>query len=157
MVRYVTSWLNGVSTLIGNLLENVYYNMWPFKKKKTYVPYVPQGRVGYLRKELSVRDYEFTVIFEEIGQIGQRSKVRILEIDVDRDCNKSKEQCIKRWGIGDWLLTNNIHWETDEQRDIRLGEIPQRTYQIDSNEIEQDVIYRQPDERQLTRHNFINN
>jgi hypothetical protein len=43
--------------------------MWPFKKKQ-YVPYVPQGRIGYLRKELGSRTYEFTVIFEEIGQIG---------------------------------------------------------------------------------------
>jgi hypothetical protein len=118
--------------------------MWPFKKKKQYVPYVPQGRVGYLRKELGSRTYEFTVIFEEIGQIGQRSKIRILEVDVDRDCNKTKKQCLDRWGIGDWLPTDNLHWETDEQRARRLGEVPQRTYTLPIDEVEQDVIFRQP-------------
>ncbi len=116
-----------MNILIGNPLENVYYNMWPFKKKKQYVPYVPQGRVGYLRKELSGCTYEFTVIFEEIGQIGQRSKIRVLEVDVDRDCNKTRSQCLNRWGIGDWLTTVNIHWETDEQRSERLNG-PTRTY-----------------------------
>lgn len=128
--------------------------MWPFKKKKLYVPYVPQGRIGYLRKDIN-STYYFTVIFEEIGQIGQRSKVRILEVDVDRDCNKTRKQCLDRWGIGDWLTTTHIHWETNEQRAERLNR-PTVTYQLLQGEVEQDIIYRQPDERQMTRHNFLN-
>jgi hypothetical protein len=128
--------------------------MWPFKKKKPYIPYVPQGRVGYLRKELSSKLYEFTVIFEEIGRIEGKSKVRILEIDVDRDCTKTKKQCIDRWGIGDWLNTGGIYWETDEQRAIRLGNPV--TYQVNIDDLQPDIIYDQPDDRQLTRHNFLN-
>jgi hypothetical protein len=72
------------------------------------------------------------------------------------DCNKTKKQCLDRWGIGDWLPTGNLHWETDEQRARRLGEVPQRTYELSQHEVEQDVIYRQPDDRQMIRHNFLN-
>jgi hypothetical protein len=121
--------------------------MWPFKKKKVIVPYVPLGRVGYVRKEL-VGTYEFTAVFEEIGQIGQRSKVRILEIDVDRDCSESKQQCLTRWGIGDWVRTTNISWETDEQRAERLGHMIPVTYDIDEEELKEEIQYT------LTPHNF---
>jgi len=129
--------------------------MWPFKKKKQYVPYVPQGRIGYLRKEIN-NIYYFVFIFEEIGQIAGRSKVRILEIDVDRDCNKTPKQCLDRLGIGDWLITSDIHWETDEQRARRLGQIPQVTYQMNIDDTQPDIIFNKPPERQMTRHNFLN-
>jgi hypothetical protein len=119
-----------------------------FKKKSKKVPYIPQGRVGYLRKQLGGRDFEFTVIFEEIGRIGQRSKTRILEIDVDRDCNKTEKQCITRWGIGDWLTTENIHWESDRQRAERLGQTIPVTYDMDEEELEEEIQYT------LTPHTF---
>lgn len=88
-----------------------------FRKKK--VPYVPQGRIGYYRKN----DYPwyFTVIVEEIGRIGTRSKIKIIDLSIDRDCDKSKKSCLKKFGIGDYIITNNINWETDEQRAIRFG------------------------------------
>lgn len=121
--------------------------MWPFKKKSKKVPYIPQGKVGYLRKDIS-NIYYFVVIFEEIGQIGNRSKVRILEVDVDRDCNKTKKQCLDRWGIGNWLTTSNIHWETDRQRAERLGHTTPITYDMDEGELEEEIQYT------LTPHNF---
>ena len=119
-----------------------------FKKKSKKVPYIPQGRVGYLRKEIGSRAYDFTVIFEEIGRIGGRSKCRVIEVDVDRDCNKTKNQCLVKWGIGDWLTTGNIHWETDEQRAERLGQTIPVTYDMDEEELEEEIQYT------LTPHTF---
>ena len=114
--------------------------MWPFKKKSKKVPYIPQGKIGYLRREIG-NIYYFVVIFEEIGQIGARSKVRILEVDIDRDCNKTKKQCLDRWGIGDWLTTSNINWETDRQRAERLGHTTPITYDMDEEELEEETQY----------------
>jgi hypothetical protein len=118
-----------------------------FSKKKKKVPYIPKGRVGYLRKELS-NLYYFTVIFEEIGRIGARSKIRVIEVDIDRDCNKTEGQCLTRWGIGDWLNTESIHWENDQQRAERFGQETPVTYEMEEEELEEDIQYT------LTPHNF---
>jgi hypothetical protein len=118
------------------------------KKKKVIVPYIPQGKVGYIRKESAGRSYEFTVIFEEIGRIGSRSKIRILEVDVDRDCNKNKQQCLSWWGVGDWIGTDNVYWETDEQRVERLGNVTPTTYDMDEEDLKEEIQYT------LTPHNF---
>ncbi len=90
-----------------------------FKRKKEKVPYVPQGRVGYFRKNQPF--FAYTIIVEETGRIGSRSRVKILTVSIDRDCGKSESACLKNWGYSNWISTNNITWETDEQRQIRLG------------------------------------
>lgn len=115
-----------------------------FRKKKNVIPYTPQGRVGYRR----VDDYPFyfTTVVEEIGRIGQRSKVRILEVDIDKDCNKTKKQCLLEWGVGQWIITNSINWETDEQKCVRLGQ--PISYEVDEDELKEEVLYR------ITPHNF---
>jgi len=129
--------------------------MWPFKKKKTYVPYAPQGRIGYFRKHDTIRDYYYVIVVEQIGEIGIRRKVRILEVDIFRECPKSKSQVLDNYGMGEWVRSENFSWESDSRRAERLGQIPQQTYQVDQDELEDDIIYRQPDDRQLTRHNFL--
>lgn len=117
-----------------------------FRKKKNVIPYTPQGRVGYRRVSNDYPFY-FTIVVEEIGRIGGRSKVRVLEVDVDKDCYKTKKQCLRKWGLGNWIPTDSIHWETDEQRRIRLGQ--PISYDMDEDELQEDVLYR------ITPHNFI--
>jgi len=56
---------------------------WFSKKKKVVTPYTPQGRLGYHR--IADGDYNYTMVVEEIGKISYRSKLRILEIDIDID------------------------------------------------------------------------
>jgi len=120
---------------------------WFKKKKKKKVPYIPQGRVGYIRKEIN-NLYYFTTIFEEIGRIGSRSKVRIIEVNIDRDCNKSEHQCLTTWGIGDWLTSAHVRWESEQQRAERLGQTIPITYEMEEEDLEEDIQYT------LTPHNF---
>lgn len=121
--------------------------MWPFKKKRKTVPYIPKGRVGYRRAGQNF-PYYFTVVVEEIGRVAGRSKIRILEVDIDRDCDRTKEQCLKKWGLGDWVSTDYIHWENDYQRAERLGQETPITYEVEEEELEEETQYI------LTPHNF---
>jgi hypothetical protein len=118
-----------------------------FRKKKNVIPYIPQGRVGY-RRVSNEYPFCFTIVVEEIGKIGIRSKIRILEVDIDKDCIKTKEQCLLKWGLGDWVPTDYINWETDCQRADRLG-IPIE-YEVKVDDLEEETLY-----RTITPHNFI--
>lgn len=120
--------------------------MWPFKKKNT--PYTPNGRVGYYR--VSSYPYNFTLIVEELTVVSHRSKVKILEVDLDSDCRVTKKQCIRYLGWGEWVRTSYINWETDEQRLERLGQQTPVTYQVQVNK-SQEIQYK------LTPHIFSEN
>lgn len=97
---------------------------WKFWKKREeiLVPYIPQGRIGCRR--LTNVLYESTIIVEEIGRIGNRVKIKILDVSIDRDCNKTKEQILKWWGVCDWVPSNSIAWENEEQKHTRLTGTP---------------------------------
>ena len=122
--------------------------MWPFKKKKVvFVPYVPQGRIGFKRIEANNTWY-FNIIVEEIGNVDNKSKIKVIELNIDRDCDKTKDQCLKRWGGGNWFNTTYFRWETEEQKCLRQG-IP---YIVPEVVAEPEEI-----EYKLTQHNFITN
>lgn len=118
-----------------------------FKKKKKIL-YTPTGRIGY--KRISQSPYEFTIIVEQLLVVGDKCKFMVLEVSVDRDCNKSVENCLKFWGVGDWTSLINITWETTEQWSNRLGLPEQETFIVENVE-EGDIKYR------LTPHSFVNN
>jgi hypothetical protein len=126
--------------------------MWPFKKKKKK-PYIPQGRIGYFRKWDTIYQYYYVIIVEEIGRIGLRRKVKILEVDIFRDCNKSKSQCLNNYGMGEWVKAENFSWESEDDKARRLIGIPQ-TYELTEEE-EEDIQYTYRENRTLTPHTFI--
>jgi hypothetical protein len=121
---------------------------WRFWKKnqseEEFVPYIPQGRLGYKRLNLNNIWY-FTIIVEKIGEIGNRCKIKVIEVDVDRDCNKTKTQCLHKWGGGDWVDTSYFIWESEEQRFLRRG----TPYMVPEEILEPEEI-----EYKLTPHNF---
>ena len=52
---------------------------WKFwKKKEELVQYVPIGRLGY--KRINDWPYHAVIIVEQICMIGQRSKIKILDV-----------------------------------------------------------------------------
>ena len=120
-----------------------------FRKKKKKIPYTPQGRIGY--KRYNTYPYNFVVIVEQLVIINEACKFRILEVSIDRDCTRTKEQCLNKWGVPDWMGLNHFTWETDEQWADRLGQPIPETYEMDEEELEEEIKYR------LTPHNFINN
>lgn len=87
-----------------------------FKRK---VPYVPQGRVGYYHK--STAAWVYTIVMEEIGSIGDRSQIKILDVQVGRGYGDSEKSCLDDFSRTDFVLTHQMIWETEEQRTIRLG------------------------------------
>ena len=88
---------------------------WKFwKKKEELVQYVPIGRLGYIR--VNNWPYHAVIIVEQICMVGQRSKIKILDVAIDRDCNKTKKQILNKWGVSDWVLTRTIEWESSEQQ-----------------------------------------
>ena len=121
--------------------------MWPFSKKKKKVPYTPQGRIGY--KRIDSYPYQCVIVVEQLVVVREACKFRVLEVSIDRDCDKSKTQCLRKWGAPDWINLSSITWETETQWRDRLGQ--PITYDIDEDELEEEVKYR------LTPHNFINN
>ena len=87
---------------------------WKFwKKKEELTQYTPIGRLGY--KRIDNFPYHAVIIVEQICMVGQRSKIKILDVAIDRDCNKTKKQILNKWGASDWVLTRTIEWESDEQ------------------------------------------
>ena len=120
---------------------------WFSKKKKVIIPYTPQGRIGYRR----MSDHDYTIVVEEIGKISHRSKLRILEIDIDISSTKTKKQCLNSWGFGTWVRSDFIHWETLDEKLIRLNQTPP-SYLLDEDDLIEETNY-----RVLTQHNFIEN
>jgi len=124
-----------------------------FWRKKKKVKYRPIGRIGHFTKATSY--YNYTIIFEEIYKIGNRSKVIILEVDVKRDTSRrphTREECLTNSAIGDWILNLNVIWETDEQYQARLNTPIEFTNVIQP--VNNDVNYTQHTNYPF-RHNFI--
>lgn len=92
---------------------------WFSKKIKT--KYKPTGKLGWYTKN----DYPFyfTILFEKLYDVNSKSKVKILEVDVRRDCTRTREECLKHASVGDWVNTSSITWETDEQYNIRINQV----------------------------------
>jgi hypothetical protein len=95
--------------------------MWPFKKKKK-VPYIPQGKIGYFYK--NDWPFHYSIIVERIGQIDDRSRVKILEVDIHRDSNKSESQVLHNYSRGEWVITRQFTWESEEDKARRLIGVP---------------------------------
>ena len=137
---------------------------WKFwkKKKDDKTPFQTRNRIGYWRKA----DYPwyYTVIMEEIGQIGDRSKIRIIDFKVDLDCRKSIKDCKRHFGFDDncYVITNEINWETENQQYRRTRYISVEHYDNDPVNIE-NIYYgeeevdpvREFHHRHLTPHNFV--
>lgn len=125
-----------------------------FKRKSKKVPYIPQGRVGYFYK--NDWPFHYSIIVEEIGRINERSKVKILEIDTHRDCSKSDSQILRDYSRGEWIITRQFTWESEEDKARRLIGLP-RPYMVEEDEINEDIQYRyrEDNNRTLTPHNFI--
>ena len=88
---------------------------WKFwKKKEELTQYTPIGRLGC--KRIDNWPYHAVIIVEQICMVGQRSKIKILDVAIDRDCNKTKKQILNKWGASDWVLTRTIEWESSEQQ-----------------------------------------
>jgi hypothetical protein len=138
---------------------------WKFwkKKKNDQTPPQTRNRIGYWRK--ANYPWYYTIIMEEIGQIGDRSKIRIIDFKVDLDCNKSIKDCKKNFGFYDdcYMLTNNVNWETDNQQYRRTRYISEEHYDNDPVNIENlyygeeeiDPVRGYHNERHLTPHNFV--
>jgi len=141
---------------------------WKFwKKKKT--EYNPQGRIGYYRK--SSYPWYYTVIVEELGQIHDRSKIKIIDFKVDLDSPKSIKESKKHFGFYDgcYLKTEHVNWETADQQWRRTRHISEEHFDGDDAMVEEDletevreqhyvhyVNDMHTNRRRLTPHSFLN-
>lgn len=130
---------------------------WKFWKNKNN-NYNPQGRIGYFRK--NNYPWFYTVIVEELSQVNDRSKIKIIDFKVDLDCTKSIKLCKKHFSFdnGHYMLTDTINWETAEQQYRRSRNISEEHF----THIEQTpeynfepTIVRGHNTRHLTPHNFV--
>ena len=127
---------------------------WFRKSKSKQEKYKPIGRIGWYTKD--TYPYYYTLIFEKIYDIATKSKVRLLEVDVRRDCKHTKEECIKHVAIGDWVSTHGVVWETDEQYYIRTNQAHQLATFNPEELLNDDIDYRQHPTNPFI-HNFIEN
>jgi len=98
------------------------------KKKTIKTPdYIPKGRLGY--KRIECKSCYATLIVEEIDRIEnhklgkKRIKIKVIEVSVDRDCKKSKEQCLEAWGGSDWVSESQFVWDEKSAAEIRQEKI----------------------------------
>jgi hypothetical protein len=125
-----------------------------FSKKITKTKYKPTGRLGWYTKN----DYPFyfTILFERLYDVNTKSKVKILEVDVRRDCTRTREECLKHASVGDWVSTSAITWETDEQYHIRINQtIPVPPYENHEELRNDDVDFTRHTTNPFI-HNFVN-
>lgn len=99
-----------------------------FKNKEVIEDYTPKGRIGY--KRFNTIGKSFVVIVEKLLTIGARSKIRLLEISIDRDSYINERRCLRMWGDSDWVLTDNYHWESDAEMTFRLNEEQPQTFTV---------------------------
>lgn len=121
--------------------------MWWSKKVK----YKPLGRLGHFNR--NDYPYRYTIIFEKLCEINDRSRVKILEVDVKRDCTKTKEECLKDCSAGEWVSTSKINWETDEQYVSRTNQIIPQVFETPEELRNDDIDYSQHSPQ--LRHNFL--
>lgn len=89
-----------------------------FKKKKK-VSYTPMGRLGTFTYDWN--QTKFTLVVEEITQIADRAKIKLLEVVVSKDSyTKNEDVCLKKCGYMDVVKRDSFNWETDEQWDNRI-------------------------------------
>jgi hypothetical protein len=142
---------------MDNIKNIVYFfaynrnNMWWSKKK---VKYKPVGKIGHFCR--GDYPYYYTIVFERLYDVADRSKVKILEIDIRRDCTKTKEQCLSNASAGEWVSTAAIKWETDEQYRIRTHQPFQEVYE-NHEELRNDDVDYTPHLVNPLRHNFLQN
>ena len=105
-----------------------------FKKKPTYEP---TGRLGYCRAQNG--GYHYVLIVEEIDRIEnhtldkRRIKIKVLEVDIDLDCNKTEAQCLKDWGRPSWVLETEFIWDEKTAAEIRQEKIDSIVGNEDNN------------------------
>jgi len=78
------------------------------RRKVKIEKYKPKGRIGYISK--TNFPYYYNIIVEKLQEVNEASRIKILEVDVHRDCTKTKDACLRHCGIGDWVSTSSIKW-----------------------------------------------
>lgn len=125
-----------------------------FSKKEKKTKYKPVGRIGYYTKN----DYPFyyTLIFERLYDVGAKSKVKILEVDVRNDCTRTRQECLRNASVGDWITTSAVSWENDEQYLTRTNQPLPPVYE-DHEPLHNDEVDYTPHTTNPFVHNFVNN
>lgn len=131
-----------------------------WNKKKKVTKYKPTGKLGWFNMNghnplHGSAGFNYTVIVEVIHVVGVRTKVKILEVDIHRNCNKSRGDCLKNYGRGDWVVTDQFMWETTEQHLTRVNTIEQTEYENVDELLDDDVDYT-PHTVNPFVHTFIN-
>lgn len=90
-----------------------------FWNKKSKSKYKPKGKIGIFAK--SSFPFYYSLIFERLQQVSNRTHVKILAVDICRNCTRNRDECLRDAQMGDWVVTSNVLWETDEQYTERLG------------------------------------
>lgn len=130
-----------------------------WNKKKKVTKYKPTGKLGWFNMNgnsvYSSVGFNYSVIVEVIQTVNDRTKVKILEVDIHRNCSKSREACLKDYGRGDWVVTNQFRWETDLQHATRINSITQAEYEDVEELLNDDIDYTQHTVNPFV-HTFIN-
>lgn len=131
-----------------------------WNKKKKVTKYKPTGKLGWFNMYgknplYGSAGFNYTIIVETIYVVGERTKVKILEVDIHRNCNKSKGDCLTDYGRGEWIVTNQFQWETDTQHATRISAITQTEYENVEELLNDDVDYT-PHTTNPFVHTFVN-
>lgn len=123
-----------------------------FWRKKKKEKYKPTGRIGVYR----VNDYPyvFTIAMEKICEVGDKSRVKVLE--VGKACDKTDLECLRWAKFQDWVNTSLITWETDGQYHERIN----RTEPLENEvfeEPQEPTINYTPHTTNPFRHVFVEN
>lgn len=79
------------------------------------------GRMGIVR--YASGNYAFLEV-EELIVAGNRTKVRIHDVVIDRDnTEQDKSKVLKSWGGNDWIKTENIIWYDNNSQTIRNNKL----------------------------------
>lgn len=123
-----------------------------FWKKKEKKKYKPTNRIGIYR--VSDYPYIFTIAMEKICEVGNKSRVKLLEIG--KSCDKTDQECLRHAKFQDWVPTNLITWETDAQYHERINRVEPAGNEVFITPDEPTVDYT-PHATNPFVHNFIQN
>lgn len=125
-----------------------------FSKEEKKKKYKPTGKIGWFTK--TDYPYYYTLIFEKLYEVGSKSKVKLLEVDVRRDCTRTRQECLRNASAGDWVTTSSISWETDEQYMTRTNQPLPPVYE-DHEPLGNDDVDYTPHTSNPFTHHFVNN
>lgn len=121
--------MNSILIAIGFIFGVTTYMLvkWLFFNKKKESTYEPTGKLGF--KRYNTASYKFVIIVEKVDEIVDKIKkdgiikIKIIEVSVDRECDKTIDECLAAWGGNNWVRKEDFTWNEKSAAEVREEKI----------------------------------